>query len=343
MKGGGFTKRIGNLPHVVGSVTDVDGDENGTGSAYMLGRFLNAMQSEIQRRKKLFNKLRVDSIDAYIKACRDIESHIKNIQEKELLPEAAESEKIRRAREAEEIRRTARDNALSHIMLIVDEFTELKRFTTENDDIDFMGEITTIARIGRSLGFHIILISQNIEGAITDDIRVNSKSRLCLKVATRQASKEMIGTEVAASPSMPGNGRAYLLVGTGDRLEYFQSGYSGAGASGEEELPVEITLASKYGAYRTFYNSTKDNEELKAREKKAKEQPGGAQKQLDVIVQAIRNVYRAEKEDRNSTAAQETAAHCIPPSSARQRRIGRWKNSGFQRRRGNGYGVALGG
>lgn len=40
---------------------------------------------------------------------------------------------------------------------------------------------------------------------------MNSRARLCLKVATRDASKEMIGTDLAASPLMPGNGRAYLL------------------------------------------------------------------------------------------------------------------------------------
>lgn len=82
--------------------------------------------------------------------------------------------------------------------------------------------------MGRTLGFHIILVSQNIEGAITDDIRVNSKARICLKVATKQASKEMIGTPAAAAPTMPLNGRAYLLVGTGTRFEYFQSAYTGA-------------------------------------------------------------------------------------------------------------------
>ena len=203
MKGGGFTKRIGHLPHVVGSVTDIDGDENGTGAEYMLGRFLFAMKSEIKRRKLLLNKLYVDSIDAYINACNDIEFYL-------------EQKKITGI-EADEIRKIAKTEKLSHLILVVDEFTELKRFSSENSNLDFMGEITTIARVGRSLGFHIIFISQNIEGAITEDIRVNSKARLCLKVATRQASKDMIGTELAASPYMPGNGRAYLLVGTGSR------------------------------------------------------------------------------------------------------------------------------
>ena len=84
----------------------------------------------------------------------------------------------------------------------------MKRFSSESNDVDFIAEITTIARVGRTLGFHIILVSQNIEGAITDDIRVNSKARICLKVATKQASKEMIGTPAAAAPTMPLNGRA---------------------------------------------------------------------------------------------------------------------------------------
>ena len=32
---------------------------------------------------------------------------------------------------------------LSHLVLVVDEFTELKRFSSESDDVDFIAEITT--------------------------------------------------------------------------------------------------------------------------------------------------------------------------------------------------------
>ena len=41
---------------------------------------------------------------------------------------------------------------LSHLVLVVDEFTELKRFSAESSDVDFIAEITTIARVGRTLG-----------------------------------------------------------------------------------------------------------------------------------------------------------------------------------------------
>lgn len=278
MKGGGFTKRIGMLPHVVGTVTDVDGDENGTGSEYMLKRFLNAMRAEIKRRKILFNKMEVDSIDNYIQACNMIEAHI-------------EQKQISGQR-ADEMREMAKNERLTHLLLVVDEFAELKRFSTESDDVDFIGEITTIARVGRSLGFHIILISQNIEGAITEDISINSKSRLCLKVATRTASKQMIGTDLAALPSMPGNGRAYLLVGTGSKMDYFQSAYSGA--TTVEDIPCKITYAQRNGLYEPFYDSGQDNLELIEKKEKLKRE-GKLQTQLESIVAAIMAVSKEEK------------------------------------------------
>ena len=286
MKGGGFIKRIGTLPHVVGSVTDVDGDENGTGAEYMLRRFLDALRSEIRRRKILFNSMHVDNINAYIDACRDIDRHIKKINNRL----RGENKDEMSDKEVESIIRQAKQNPLAHLILVVDEFTELKRFSSENNDVDFIGEITTIARVGRSLGFHIILISQNIEGAITDDIRVNSKSRLCLKVATRQASKEMIGSDLAASPSMPGNGRAYLLVGTGSKFEYFQSAYSGATVEDNMEAPIKIIEASKTGPYMEFYSSETDNEEFITRKAELEKQ-GKLETQLDAIVGAIKTFY----------------------------------------------------
>ncbi len=270
MKGGGFTKRLGRLPHVVGKVTDIDGDENNTGAEYMLKRFLVAIKSEVKRRKLVINHFnQVDSIDGYIKKCRELRSSA--------------------ATSAEDLQ-YINENPLSHLILVIDEFTELKRFSSENSDIDYMGEITTIARIGRSLGIHIILISQNIEGAITDDIRVNAKSRLCLKVATRQASKEMIGNDLAAAPSMPGNGRAYLLVGTGSKFEYFQSAYSGVLASEQNSSDLIVTSVEKEDEYTTFYCSYEDNDEIIGSRNSNKET------QLKVAVDAVCRVYESKVE-----------------------------------------------
>ena len=176
---------------------------------------------------------------------------------------------------------------LSHLILVVDEFTELKRFSSESNDVDFIAEITTIARVGRTLGFHIVLVSQNIEGAITDDIRVNSKARICLKVATKQASKEMIDSPVAAAPTMPLNGRAYLLVGTGTRFEYFQSAYTGANKNMDIEPPVTITEVPNSGKYNSdFYLSIRDNE----MQKKKNENVNEHDTQLAYIVETIKQI-----------------------------------------------------
>jgi len=263
-------KRIGNLPHVVGTVTDVDGDENGTGSEYMLKRFLESLASEVKRRKIMFNQMGVDSIDGYI------EKHRK------LLAINQSERKV----ELDKLQMNDMPEPLSHLVFVVDEFTELKRASSEDSDMDFIAEITTIARVGRSLGFHIILISQNIEGAITDDIRVNSKARLCLKVATKQASKEMIGNDKAAAPDMPGFGRAYLLVGTGSRFEYFQSAYSGAKSTQLLDMPFEIIRAEKAGNYTSFYDSAKDG--AKGDE--------NAKTQLEYIVSNVIDYYNSQIE-----------------------------------------------
>ena len=65
--------------------------------------------------------------------CRNIDSHIKKInnrlrgEDKEPLTELEEKA----------IRDQARDNCLAHLVLVVDEFTELKRFSSESNDVDF--------------------------------------------------------------------------------------------------------------------------------------------------------------------------------------------------------------
>ena len=72
MKGGGFSDRLGNLPHCVGVVTDTAGEDEGTPAAYMLKRFLESLNAEIKRRKLLLSSLGVDNVDAYIRATRII-------------------------------------------------------------------------------------------------------------------------------------------------------------------------------------------------------------------------------------------------------------------------------
>ena len=275
MKGGGFSDRLGDFPHCVGAVTNTTGESEGISAVYMLKRFLESLNAEIKKRMLILSELGVDNADAYIRAARiikrikSIENDNTKIQEKEDLISKIKNNKMQMEALNKDI---SCIKPLSHLVLVVDEFTELKRFSSESDDVDFIAEITTIARVGRTLGLHIILISQNIEGAITDDIRVNSKSKICLKVATKQASKEMLGTPDAAAATMPGNGRAYLLVGTGSRYEYFQSAYTGANKNVNIEPPVKVTQVPDSGVFDTnYYESSKDNIIIQKRNKNVSE------------------------------------------------------------------------
>lgn len=275
MKGGGFSERLGKLPHCVGTVTNTAGESQGISAVYMLKRFLESLNAEVKNRQIILADLDVDNADSYIKILRKI----KKIHE---LKESTDESKIKIRNELiKEIRDGKKEKQirfidgdisvlkpLSHLILVVDEFTELKRFSSESDDVDFIAEITTIARIGRTLGLHIILVSQNIEGAINDDIRVNTKSKICLKVATKQASKEMLGTIDAAAATMPGHGRAYILVGTGSRYEYFQSAYTGANKNTDIKPPTHMTYVTNTGVFaKNFYDSSKDNDVQKAKNK----------------------------------------------------------------------------
>ena len=287
MKGGGFSNRLRTLPHCVGVVDDTSGESEGISAVYMLKRFLEVLNAEIKYRKLLLNDLGVDNVDAYIRSQRIIARLLLEGEDEDLIKKLNQKQLEKYRLLKKQNTGTGRKDIpkpLSHLVLVVDEFTELKRFSSESSDIDFISEITTIARVGRTLGFHIILVSQNIEGAITDDIRVNSKSRICLKVATRGASKEMLdGRPDAASPTMPGNGRAYLLVGTGSKFLYFQSAYTGGSKNDKMERKVEVVKVNSYGNYEKFYVSSEDNERVKKDSKKDNEHDT----QLDYAVKII--------------------------------------------------------
>lgn len=115
-----------------------------------------------------------------------------------------------------------------HLFIIIDEFAELKR-----EEPDFMKELVSVAQVGRSLGVHLILATQKPSGTVDDNIWSNSKFRLCLRVQDRQDSNDMLHKPDAAYITQAG--RCYLQVGNDEVFELFQSGFSGAVYSEDEE------------------------------------------------------------------------------------------------------------
>ncbi len=108
---------------------------------------------------------------------------------------------------------------LPHIIIIIDEFAELKRGQPE-----FMKELISVAQVGRSLGVHLILATQKPAGTVDDNIFSNSRFRICLRVQDKQDSNDMLHRPDAAYIADPG--RAFLQVGNDELFEEFQSGYS---------------------------------------------------------------------------------------------------------------------
>lgn len=110
---------------------------------------------------------------------------------------------------------------LPHLFIISDEFAELKK-----EQPDFMTELTSTARVGRSLGVHLILATQKPGGVVDDQIRSNSRFRVCLKVQDGGDSMEMLGRPEAAA--LVDTGRFYLQVGYNELFEVGQSAWAGA-------------------------------------------------------------------------------------------------------------------
>lgn len=110
---------------------------------------------------------------------------------------------------------------ISHLIIICDEFAELKA-----QQPDFMAQLISISRIGRSLGVHLILATQKPSGVVNDQIWANSKFKVCLKVQTRSDSMEMLKRPEASS--IKETGRFYLQVGYDEYFDIGQSAWTGA-------------------------------------------------------------------------------------------------------------------
>lgn len=195
-KGGGMANLFKDLPHLVGTITNLDKAQS--------MRALESINAELKKRQRLFAKYNVNHINAY--------------------------QKLFKERKAEE--------PMPHLFMISDEFAELK-----SEQPDFMDELISTARIGRSLGVHLILATQKPAGVVNDQIWSNSNFKISLKVSDKEDSMEVLKTPDAASITLPG--RAYLEVGNNELYELFQSAYSGADYRPDEDDTKQSFLIKK--------------------------------------------------------------------------------------------------
>ncbi len=226
-KGGGLAGAFENkdtgvkLPHIAGTITNLDQSE--------ITRALSSLNSELRRRQKVFNeardKLNESTIDIY------------------------KYQKL--------YRNGLVDEPMSHLIIISDEFAELKMQQPE-----FMDELMSIARIGRSLGVHLILATQKPSGIVNDQIWSNSRFKVCLKVQDRSDSMDMLKRDDAAN--ITNIGSFFLQVGFNEYFYFGQSAWAGAPYYPSDfrikKIDTSMDFINNYGAvYKTVDNAVKKN------------------------------------------------------------------------------------
>jgi len=174
-----------------------------------LNRSLLSIGAELENRQRIFKANGVSNIDEYLGKFKKNEA----------------------------------DTKLPHLVIIVDEFARLKA-----EQPDFMKEIIKAAQIGRALGIHLILATQRPSGQIDPQIESNSDFRLCLRVASEQDSKEVIGSSAASVIKKETPGRAYLKVGE-ESLDLFQSAFSGEKLQSDPEKTQLDALVQYINGY----------------------------------------------------------------------------------------------
>ncbi|MBA4543286.1 type VII secretion protein EssC [Thermoactinomyces daqus] len=235
-KGGGMSNTFEHLPHLVGSITNLDGN--------LIERAKISLRAELMRREKLFKDAgNLQHIDEYFQS---------PMREK---------------------------NPLPHLVIIIDEFAELKK-----EQPEFMNELISIAAKGRTLGVHLILATQKPSGVVDDKIWSNSRFRICLRVQEEADSKEMIKIPDASWITTPGRG--YFQVGSNELLELVQFAWSGAPyrpktETVQEAVISEVTLTGRRINRSSPVIST------------AKKQKGRSKKQLDVLVDYLNREAKA--------------------------------------------------
>lgn len=200
-----------------------------------INRSLKSIKAELQKRQRLFAEADVNHIDKYIRKYKAGETKV----------------------------------PLPHLIIIVDEFAELKA-----EQPEFMKELISAARIGRSLGVHLILATQKPSGQVNEQIWSNSRFKLCLKVQSQEDSNEVIKSPLAAEIKEPG--RAYLQVGNNEIFELFQSAYSGASEKTDDSNVKEFTI----------YSLTESGKRIPVYSQKKKSGEGSTT-QLDAIVKYV--------------------------------------------------------
>jgi len=170
-----------------------------------INRALASIDSELRRRQQKFNEVRESTGESTI----DIYKYQKMYRDGIV------------------------DEPMPHLIIVSDEFAELKTQQPE-----FMQDLISTARIGRSLGVHLILATQKPSGVVDGQIWSNSKFKVCLRVQDKEDSMEMI--KCADAAGLKNVGRFFLQVGYDELFAMGQAAWAGAPYYPSKEFKKQV-------------------------------------------------------------------------------------------------------
>ena len=107
---------------------------------------------------------------------------------------------------------------LTRLVIVIDEFAELARELP-----DFVSGLIRIARVGRSLGVHLILATQRPAGVVSPEMRANTGLRVGFRMEDKQDSVEVLEAPNAADIARSTPGRGFVRTGGRGALVEFQA------------------------------------------------------------------------------------------------------------------------
>ena len=194
-KGTSLLQPFKGLPHLAGSISNLDQD---------VGRCLLALESEMERRQRIFDQNGVSDIRGYLKKRR----------------------------------KNADMERMPFLILVIDEFAEFKAQFP-----DFTGPLNHVFRGGRSLGVYTMIMTQKPSGVVTEQMTANANFRWCLRVQSESDSRDMLGISDAVYLTVPGRSYVRAGDGTLELIQPFFSGASYRPDAGKKEAPPVCTVS----------------------------------------------------------------------------------------------------
>jgi S-DNA-T family DNA segregation ATPase FtsK/SpoIIIE len=134
----------------------------------------------------------------------------------------------------------AAEVGLARLAIVIDEFAELVHELPE-----FVTGLIRIARVGRSLGVHLILATQRPAGVVSAEMRANTGLRVGLRMEDKADSAEVLEAPHAANISRATPGRGFVRTGGRAAIVEFQTARVAGRRKGATEAlpPPRVDLA----------------------------------------------------------------------------------------------------